>query len=186
MLNQAVVDAFADRARADAGSADGNATAPASFTKRSCHGDLAKMKFLKSTHALAGAVLAGGLLAASGAVAQDATIHFGGGSVAFLASINWGSGTLHYHGRHIPLRVSGLGVGAIGADRFSAEGEVYHLHRVRDIEGTYTAINASATAGVGAGEIDMTNQYGVEIRAHTTSAGLKLSLAPTGVVIHFR
>ena len=142
------------------------------------------MNFLKST--LVGAAFAGGLFAASAAMAADATIHFGGGSVAFLASINWGGGTLHYHGRSIPLKVNGLGVGAIGADKFNAEGEVFNLHRAADIQGTYTALNTSATAGAGEGEIDMRNEHGVEIRAHTTSAGLKLSLAPTGVVINFK
>jgi hypothetical protein len=143
------------------------------------------MHILKST--LVGAAMAGGLFAASAASAQpDATIHFGGGSVAFLASINWGGGTLHYHGRSIPLRVSGLGVGAIGADKFSADGEVFHLRHAHDIEGTYTALNASATAGAGEGEIDMRNEHGVEIHAHTTSSGLKLSLAPSGVVINFK
>lgn len=143
------------------------------------------MNLLKST--LIGAVMAGGMFAASAASARpDATIQFNGGSVAFLASIHWGGGSLRYHGRSIPLRVSGLGIGAIGADRFNAVGEVYHLRRAADIEGTYGAINASATAGAGAGEIDMQNEHGVEIRAHTTSSGLKLSLAPTGVVIHFK
>jgi hypothetical protein len=143
------------------------------------------MHILKST--LVGAAMAGGLFAASAASAQpDATIHFGGGSVAFLASINWGGGTLHYHGRSIPLRVSGLGVGAIGAVKFSADGEVFHLRHAHDIEGTYTALNASATAGAGEGEIDMRNEHGVEIHAHTTSSGLKLSLAPSGVVINFK
>jgi hypothetical protein len=145
------------------------------------------MTRIQSLRLLAAAGLAGGLLSVAG-VAQaqrpDATIHFSGGSVAFIGSINWGGGTLHYHGRHIPLKVSGIGIGAIGADKFSAEGEVYHLHNAHDIFGTYGAVNASATAGSGAGEIDMTNEHGVEIRAHSTSAGLKLSLAPTGVVIH--
>ncbi|HZZ88721.1 MAG TPA: hypothetical protein VFE13_10355 [Caulobacteraceae bacterium] len=135
---------------------------------------------------LAGAVLAGGAFAASAAAAQDATIHFSGGSVAFLVGVNWGGGTLHFKGRTIPLRVSGLGVGAIGADKFSAEGEVYHLRRAADIAGTYTAVNASATAGSGAGVIDMQNEHGVEIKAHTSSAGLKLSLAPSGVLIQLK
>jgi hypothetical protein len=145
------------------------------------------MKRAVSIRALATAALAGGVFAASAAAAApDATIHFGGGSVAFLASINWGGGTLHFHGRSIPLRVSGIGVGAIGADRFSAEGEVYHLRHAHDIEGTYSALNTSATAGTGEGEIDMQNEHGVEIHAHTTSSGLKLSLAPSGVVIHFK
>jgi hypothetical protein len=136
--------------------------------------------------ALAAVALAGGLLTAGAAQAQDATIHFGGGSVAFLASVNWGGGTLHYHGRRIPLKVSGIGVGAIGADKFSAEGDVFNLHAAHDIAGTYTALNTSATAGSGEGEIDMRNEHGVEIRAHTTSAGLKLSLAPTGVLIQLK
>jgi hypothetical protein len=145
------------------------------------------MKFVTPIRALAATVLVGGVFAASSAVAApNATIDFGGGSVAFLASINWGGGTLHFHGRSIPLRVNGIGVGAIGADKFSATGEVYHLRHASDIEGVYTAINASATAGSGSGEIDMTNAKGVEIRAHSTSSGLKLSLAPTGVEIHLK
>ncbi len=145
------------------------------------------MKFVTSIRATAVAALMSGVFAASTAVAApDATIHFGGGSVAFLASIHWGGGTLHYKGRHIPLRVTGIGIGAIGADKFNADGEVFNLRHARDIEGTYTALNASATAGGGEGVIDMRNEKGVEIHAHTTSAGLKLSLAPTGVVIHFK
>jgi hypothetical protein len=145
------------------------------------------MKFVTPIRAMAAAALMSGVFAASNAVAApEATIHFGGGSVAFLASINWGGGTLHFQGRHIPLRVNGIGVGAIGADKFSADGEVYHLHHARDIEGTYTALNTSATAGGGEGEIDMRNEKGVEIHAHSTSSGLKLSLAPTGMVIHFK
>jgi hypothetical protein len=145
------------------------------------------MKFVTPIRALAAATLMSGVFAASAASAEpDATIHFGGGSVAFLASINWGGGTLHFHGRSIPLRVNGIGVGAIGADKFAAEGEVFHLRHARDIEGVYTAVNASATAGSGEGEIDMRNDKGVEIRAHSASEGLKLSLAPTGVEIHFK
>jgi hypothetical protein len=145
------------------------------------------MKFVTPIRAMAAAVVMSGVFAASSAVAApDATIHFGGGSIAFLASIHWGGGTLHYKGRHIPLRVTGIGIGAIGADKFSADGEVFNLHRARDIEGTYTALNASATAGAGEGVIDMRNEKGVEIHAHSTSAGLKLSLAPTGVVINFK
>jgi hypothetical protein len=136
---------------------------------------------------LAAAVMAGGLFAATSAMAQpDATIHFSGGSIAFIGSVQWGGGTLHTHGHSVPLKVSGIGVGAIGANSFSAEGEVYHLRHVHDIVGTYTAVNASATAGSGAGVIDMTNEHGVEIRAHTTQSGLSLSLAPTGMLIQLR
>jgi len=136
---------------------------------------------------LAAAVMAGGLFAATSALAQpDATVNFSGGGVAFIGSIQWGGGTLHYRGRSVPIKVNGIGVGAIGANKFSAQGEVYNLHSVHDIVGTYTAINASATAGAGAGVVDMTNEKGVEIKARSTSAGLSLSLAPTGMSIQLK
>jgi hypothetical protein len=136
----------------------------------------------------AAAVLAGGLAGAP-VLAQpgpSATINFHGGSVAFIAGVHWGGGTLHYHGRNVAIKVSGLGVGEIGANSFNASGEVYHLHRLSDIEGTYAALNVNATAGAGAGELDMKNDKGVEIHAHSSSAGLKLALAPTGMVIDLK
>jgi hypothetical protein len=142
------------------------------------------MKHVTPVRLLAAAALMGGIFATSAMADPDATIHFGGGSVAFIGSIQWGGGHLQFQGHDVPLKVNGIGIGAIGADHFSAEGEVYHLHDVRDINGTYTAVNANATAGAGEGWIDMTNEHGVEIRAHTTQAGLSLSLAPTGMRIH--
>jgi hypothetical protein len=147
------------------------------------------MKHFTAFRALAAVTLAGGLLAASAAVSQpepDATIHFGGDSVAFIAGVNWGGGSMEYHGERVPLSVNGLGVGAIGASHYSAEGEVFHLHHRHDIEGTYTAVNAQATAGAGAGVIDMQNEHGVEIRVHSTSEGLELSLAPTGMRVKIK
>ena len=130
-----------------------------------------------------------GVLSAPAALAQpgpDATIRFHGGSIAFIGGVHWGSGDLYYHGRKIPLRVSGLSVGSIGASSFEARGEVYHLHRLSDIEGTYGAASASATAGAGAGAIDMTNGNGVEIKATSNSAGLQLTLAASGVDIRIK
>ena len=142
---------------------------------------------MQRVRVLAAAAMAGGLFAATSAMAQpDATINFSGGHVAFIGAVQWGSGTLHFRGRRIPISVGGVGVGAIGATSFSASGEVYNLHRARDIVGTYTAVNASATAGAGAGVLDMTNGNGVEIKARSSSAGLSLSLAPTGMSIRLR
>lgn len=144
------------------------------------------MQRIAAARALAAAVMAGGLFAATSAMAQDATISFHGGHVAFIGSVQWGSGTVHYKGRRVPIKVSGVGVGAIGANSFSAAGEIYNMHSLHDLVGTYTAVSASATAGAGAGVIDMTNQNGVEIKVHSTSAGLSLSLAPTGMSIQLQ
>lgn len=123
---------------------------------------------------------------ALGAPARSATIQFGGGSVAFIGSASWGSGKLRFAGKTYPLSVGGVGVGAIGASKFSASGEVFNIRRPSDIEGTYSSIEASATAGAGAGTLDMKNQRGVRIHAHATSAGLKLALAPTGMTIKLK
>ena len=49
------------------------------------------------------------------------------GTVAFIAGVSWGSGALRCHGHSIPIKVSGIGVGAIGANSFSATGEVTNL-----------------------------------------------------------
>jgi hypothetical protein len=114
------------------------------------------------------------------------TIRFRGGSVAFLAGVNWGGGTLYFQGKQYPIQVSGLSVGAIGAKSFDLRGSVYHLHRVQDIEGTYAAANASATVGGGAGVLSMQNGAGVLIRAQSTSLGAHASLGPSGVSIRLR
>lgn len=146
------------------------------------------MNKLARVHMAVAAVVMAGALAAP-AFAQsdsDATIHFHGGSVAFIAGIAWGSGDVSYKGRDIPIEVSGLSVGSIGASSFNATGEVFNLHKLSDIEGTYAAVAASATVGPGAGVVDMKNGNGVEIRAHTSSAGLKLTLGPSGVTIKLK
>src|SRR5207237_5865616 len=108
-----------------------------------------RMNTLSRIRTLAAAVAVTGMLAVP-VMAQprpDATIRFSGGSVAFIAGVHWGKGTLTFHGRSTPLKVSGLSVGAVGATKFNAVGDVYGLTKVSDIEGTYTAVEASATAG---------------------------------------
>jgi hypothetical protein len=138
------------------------------------------------TLAVAG-VLAGAMATATSAQPYpNGRIQFGGTSVAFIAQGSWGGGSLRFRGRRVPISVSGVGVGAIGASHWSAVGDVFNLRHTRDIEGTYSAINAQATAGAGAGIIDMQNEHGVEIRAHAASEGLSLSLAPTGMVIRIK
>jgi hypothetical protein len=111
-----------------------------------------------------GAILAVCLALAApvaGAASPNATISFHGGGVGFIAGVNWGSGTLHYRGKDIPVKVSGLTVGTIGAAKYSATGEVYNLKKVSDIAGTYAAIGAGATVAGGGSVLDMSNSAGV-------------------------
>ena len=137
----------------------------------------------------AAAFIAAAALCAPGLAqaAPDATITIHGGSVAFIVGGGGGSGKLHYKGHTYKLSISGLSVGAIGVNSFDLAGDVYHLNKAEDIEGTYAAVDASATAGTGgAGILDMKNTNGVEIRATSSSSGLKLSLGPSGLVIKLR
>ncbi|MBV9993576.1 MAG: hypothetical protein JO127_00055 [Caulobacteraceae bacterium] len=136
----------------------------------------------------AAVVLAGALSAPALARPErpDAIIHFHGGSVGFIAGVQWGGGVVDFHGKHYPVQVSGLDVGTIGGSSYEATGEVRNLHRIADIEGTYAAASASATAGPGAGGLDMTNGNGVEIRATSTSTGLKLTAGVHGITIKLK
>ena len=111
------------------------------------------------------------------------TIHFHGGSVGFIVGVGGASGYVRFHGVKYPIDVSGLKVGTIGITSYDVDGRVYNLRRLSDIEGVYASGEASATAGGGAGGIDMTNGNGVEIRATSTSSGLQLTLGPGGVTI---
>jgi hypothetical protein len=129
------------------------------------------------------------VLGAANAMAADApsgTISFHGGGVAIIAGVNWGGGTLHYKGHDYHLKVSGLSVGEVGANKYSISGEVYHLRQVSDIEGTYAAGEAAATAVKGAGELEMKNGAGVLIKAHSSQSGLNLKLGPSGLSIKLK
>ena len=137
--------------------------------------------------AAAAVVLAGALSSTVGAKpAPVTTIHFHGGSVGFIVGVGGASGVVRYHGVNYPIEVSGLKVGTIGVTKYDVSGRVYNLHRLEDIEGTYGAAEASATAVAGAGGLDMTNGKGVEIRANSTSAGLQLTLAAGGATIRLK
>ena len=128
-------------------------------------------------------------IAASASLAQekpDGTINFTGGGVGFIAGVNWGGGTLHYQGRDYPLKVSGLSVGEIGANKYDIRGEVYNLKRVNDIEGTYASGAAGATLAAGAGAMEMQNGAGVVIKARASTAGLHAKLGPSGVTIKLK
>lgn len=130
------------------------------------------------------------IVAAAGAISlpalaqdgpSDARLHITGGSVAFLAGVSWGEGTVDFRGHAYRVKVRGLKVGSIGAASFNARGDVYHLRRIGDIDGTYGTADASATMGAGAGAVTLHNDKGVVINMTSSSEGLQLTAAPGGV-----
>ena len=158
----------------------GNLCLHCRFSQRTlAENDLMKTLFLGAV----AVVLAGALVAPAFAQDPDATIHIHGGSVGFIVGVGGAHGYVSFHGKRYPIDVSGLSVGTIGANSYDLDGDVLHVNDIADIEGTYAAAEAGATAGAGAGGVDMTNGKGVEIRAHATTAGLKLTLGASGVTI---
>ena len=113
--------------------------------------------------------------------APDATIELKEGAVAAGIGYSWGGGTLTFKGKKYPVSVTGLSVGSVGVSSVTARGSVYKLKKVEDFNGNYTAVKAGATVGGGGSVATMQNQNGVKINLHSTSRGLKLTLAAEGV-----
>lgn len=117
------------------------------------------------------------------AEAPDAVIELSGGSVAAGIGFSWGHGTLIFHGKRYPVTVSGVSLGSVGADGYTAAGSVYGLKALRDIDGVYTSVSAEGTVAGGAGVTALKNQHGVVIQMTSTNQGLNLTLAAEGVKI---
>src|SRR5262245_48450521 len=94
----------------------------------------------------------------------DGTIELLTGSVAAGVGYTWGHGVLTYRGERYPISIEGLSVGDVGISKASASGEVYHLKKLGDFAGTYTAASAGANVGGGASATAMQTQNGVLIK----------------------
>jgi hypothetical protein len=111
----------------------------------------------------------------------DATLELTQGQVAIGIGWSWGEGTLTFQGNKYPVTVKGLSVIDIGITKATAFGKVYGLKKLEDFNGNYTAATAEGTLGGGAGATTMKNQNGVVINLSTTTQGVNLKLAPSGV-----
>ena len=124
------------------------------------------------------------LLMALAAGAQDAPsgkVTISSKSVAVGIGVSWGEGKLTYQGKEYPFSVNGLSVVDVGISKVSATGNVYHLKKVADFAGNYTAAAAGAAVGAGKGAVAMKNQNGVVMELTATSTGIQFTLAPKGV-----
>jgi hypothetical protein len=110
----------------------------------------------------------------------DATLKLSKGQVAVGIGWSWGEGVLTFKGKHHPFKVDGLSVVDVGITKATAVGKVYHLNKLSDFNGTYTAAAAEATIGGGAGASTMKNQNGVVINLVSTTQGVNFKLAGEG------
>jgi len=120
-------------------------------------------------------------LAAAQDKQPDATLELSQGQVGIGIGFSWGEGTLTYQGNKYPVTVHGISVIDVGITKATAFGKVYGLTKLEDFDGNYTAASAEGTLGGGAGATTMKNQNGVVIDLFTTTQGINIKLAPSGV-----
>lgn len=102
----------------------------------------------------------------------------------FVIGAAGGTGTLRCGGRRYPLDIGGINAGLIiGMSKMSLTGRARNLQDVRDIEGTYARLGASAAAGEGGTNILATNERGVELVMRGSQVGLEASLDLGGLTI---
>ena len=111
----------------------------------------------------------------------SATIKLSGGSVAAGVGVDWGRGTLAYHGKEYPISVKGVSVGDVGVTSIEASGKVFALESLRDFDGNYTTVDAGVTAAGGAGVAVMRNQNGVTVELFSTTQGVETAFGGAGI-----
>lgn len=95
-----------------------------------------------------------------------------------------GSGYVRYHRRNYPVIIGGLRFGAIiGVSNASLTGRITNLSSLRDLEGTYTSIGASAAIGSGRNVQQFRNDRGVHLELSGFQDGLEMSLDVGGMTI---
>jgi hypothetical protein len=117
------------------------------------------------------------------AATPNGTIELSGGKVAAGIGYKWGSGTLIFQGKRYPLNISGIGLGSVGVNEYTASGHVTGLRCANDINGIFTAVGTGLTLGGGASVAEMKNENGVTIQLDSTTEGLSVSVAATGVQV---
>ncbi len=126
-------------------------------------------------------VVAGAVVARevpSGTISLSAT------SVAAGVGAQWGDGTLRLNnGKTYRFSIQGLEVGGIGFAELHAQGKVYNLRKVSDLDGLYVAGEANVAVGSGPGIQTMRNEHGVVINLSSQQKGIKLTLGGQGVRI---
>jgi hypothetical protein len=124
---------------------------------------------------------------ASVVVARDVpsgTITLHATSVAAGVGTQWGDGTLTLNnGKTYRFSIQGLEVGGVGFSALHAQGTVYNLRKVSDLDGLYVAADANVAVGSGPGTQTMRNERGVVINLSSEQQGVKLTLGGQGIRI---
>jgi lipid-binding SYLF domain-containing protein len=105
----------------------------------------------------------------------------------FIVGGSGGSGSLTFEGKQYPLHIGGVSLGAtIGVSKAELIGEVYNLKAPGDIEGTYTAGQASVAVAGGTKVAELKNSKGVLLKVKGKQIGLELALDLSGMEISLK
>ena len=104
--------------------------------------------------------------------------------VGFIAGGGWGGGALIYQDKTYPLKIKGLRVGAVaGIAKTDLVGDVFHLTKPEDIEGTYTAGEAAIAVAGGGKAWALKNSKGVVLKISGKQLGIEIALDVAGMSI---
>jgi hypothetical protein len=115
--------------------------------------------------------------------APDASIELTAGTVAVGIGYTWGHGEVTYQGVKHKFKISGVSVVDVGVANISANGLVYHLSNLEDLNGNYVAASAGLTVAGGGDAVVLRNEHGVFIKWAGTTQGLRFDLAGSGVTV---
>jgi hypothetical protein len=135
-------------------------------------------------------VVAAALVYVGGVAAADdtpsGTVTIESTSVALGVGFTWGDGKLQYKRKTYTFSVKGLSVVDVGVSKVSARGKVFHLNKLDDFPGTFTAAQAGAAVGGGMSVVALRNQNGVVLELTSTQTGVKFTLAGEGIEVKLK
>jgi hypothetical protein len=119
--------------------------------------------------------------ASNGSDSPDASFQLTAGAIAAGIGYTWGHGELTYQGVKHKFKISGVSVVDVGVANISANGLVYHLSKLEDLNGNYVAASAGLTIAGGGDAVVLRNDHGVFIKLIGATQGLRFDLAGSGV-----
>ena len=134
-------------------------------------------------------ILAAGtvLLATQASKEPAGTIELTLYKAGFIVGGSGGKGTLKFNGKEYPLNIGGVSLGAtIGLSKAELVGGVYNLKAPGDIEGTYSAGQASVAVAGGAKVAELKNSKGVVLKVKGKQVGLELALDLSGMEVSLK
>ena len=128
--------------------------------------------------------LAASTAAANPSRADSGTVQVLFSTAGVVVGIGDGTGTLTFHGKTYPFRVSGASFGATLAMTVTdLEGHALNLHAPGDLAGKYIGVGAGAAVVGGIGVARLRNANGVILVVRGSKLGAGVSIHLAGVTI---